>query len=141
MDQKRRKVDLSSARAHFNSALPKRIADRFQPNGFRKALAGEKKSHDGDTAFPYHPFWTNNTMLDEFGVGIGLYFRSLKAIILLLFVLASVNILSVVKNAEYNPQMSLNVTSIRNPMLFYGSVLGAKRESEHQNDCNTISHI
>ena len=92
-------------------------------------------SPDGNKAFPYDPIWTNNLMLDEFGVGIGLYFRSLKAAIYLLVIVAGINVLSAVKNAEYNPTLSAvhavnSSASVINPILFYGSVLGAKRESE-----------
>ena len=131
---------LRLAKSFFKGFLPKRIMDPTQPDGYRLAMPGEMKSVNGIEAVEYDPFHSNIDLLDEFGIGIGIYFRTLKAICIFLAVGVCAITSTIISNSKFNPspetyQSHRNVTrsfsTITNGVPWYlnvGTTLGARRE-------------
>ncbi|CAM9375034.1 unnamed protein product, partial [Chrysoparadoxa australica] len=68
----------------------------------------------------YHPWYNSVETLNEFGVGIGLYFRQLLYMGSFLVLMTLVYLPSMIHNYSFNPEET--------PSLLLGTVLGAERD-------------
>lgn len=96
------KPDIKKAHEYFEHSLPRRVRDALQPTGFRINVPGEMRSHDGEPAELYNPWFASQGMLAEFGVGIDLYFYSLRLFNVLFLFAAFFGLLAIYENEEYN---------------------------------------
>lgn len=85
---------------YWNTLLPRRVKDSSQPSGYRQALVGELFDEHGEPAELYDFFKTDSGALDEFGIGMSLYFRTLKILGLVCFVCALILLVSVEENKK-----------------------------------------
>lgn len=84
--------NISDAARFRLSTLPRRLRDPTQPSGFRLAAMGEDKDQFGNPALHYPLFFSGKDILNEFGVGVSLYFKTLKALFVLLFICAFISL-------------------------------------------------
>ena len=96
------KPDIKKAHEHYDHSLPRRVRDALQPTGFRINIPGELRSHDGEPAEMYNPWTATQTMLAEFGVGIDLYFYSLRLFAVLFSIAAFFSLIAIYENNKYN---------------------------------------
>jgi len=108
---------LTRAREHFMQSLPRRVRDPLQPSGFRLCLPGELRGADGEPAQLYNPLCASTPEIGEFGIGVSLYFGSLKYMFAVLLVCALCQLGSINANKQYNPPGT--------PASLLGSALGA----------------
>jgi hypothetical protein len=80
--------------------LPRRIYDEKQPTSYRLARPGELIDEKGRPALLYDFWRTPPEALDEFGIGVSLYFRILRALIVLFGLCAVVSIVAMVQNQQ-----------------------------------------
>ncbi len=92
--------NLEEAKRYRDSTLPRRLRDPSQPNGFRLAGMGEDKDQFGNIAQKYPLFCSKTDVLNEFGVGVSLYFKTLKVLFCLLFLCAFISLVSKKKERE-----------------------------------------
>jgi hypothetical protein len=84
------------------------------------------------------PLFHNVAVLDDYGVGVGLYFRALKALFVVFGICAFINLAAIYENKKYNP----NQNDIKSGLLIHstsentatelrllGTVYGADRNS------------
>lgn len=128
------KPNHKAAEQFFHSTLPRRIFDpTSQRTKHRLAKTGELKDKDGNESFLY-PLSTSDYDLSEFGIGIGLYFRSVKALSIVLFICACFSLFAMINNANFNPDDTI--------LQLQGSVYGATRadlQFVHQGVSDIIS--
>lgn len=99
----------------LRTTVARRVKDPSKEgNGFRLAQPGDQGAKN-------YEFLSSADDLDEFGIGIGIYFRSLKAFACIFIIGGLFNILAFRENADYNPDDT--------PSQLEGSVYGAVRES------------
>ena len=79
--------NIAAARRFHAATLPRRIIDGTQKTGYRLANVGEIADSSGNLAKLYN-FFDKASSLNEFGVGISLYFKTLKALFVLLVLCA-----------------------------------------------------
>lgn len=84
--------NIHEARRFRSTTLPRRLRDPSQPSGFRLAAVGENRDQFGNEAQLYPVFGAGSNILNEFGVGVSLYFKTLKALFVLLFVCAFISL-------------------------------------------------
>jgi hypothetical protein len=84
--------NIQEAKKFRSTTLPRRLRDPSQPSGFRLAAVGEDKDQFGNEAQLYPVFCTGTNVLNEFGVGVSLYFKTLKALFCLLFICAFISL-------------------------------------------------
>ena len=101
------------------STLPRRIEDSWQPTGHRLANVGVMYDANGKSSVLYS-FWGKSDNLNEFGIGISLYFKTLKALFFVLLICALISLVSINHNSDFNPDNT--------PTMLVGSVLGATRD-------------
>lgn len=94
------KPNYAAAMEYWNTLLPRRIKDPSQPSGYRQALVGELFDENGEPAELYDFFKTDSGALDEFGIGMSLYFRTLKMMGIVCFVCALILLVSVEENKK-----------------------------------------
>jgi hypothetical protein len=119
--------DIVKAKENFNMSLPRRVRDALQPTGHRINVPGEMRSGDGEPAELYKPFSSTQAEFAEFGVGITLYFYSLKLLNGIFLVAAFVSLIAIRANTKFNCE------DVRNTLV--GSVYCATREDltwQHQ---------
>mgnify|MGYP003385203861 CR=1 FL=1 len=92
---------------YWNTLLPRRVKDSSQPSGYRQALVGELFDENGCPAELYDFFKTDSGALDEFGIGMSLYFRTLKMLGLVCFVCALILLVSVGENKKNQNNMGI----------------------------------
>lgn len=80
--------------------LPRRIFDENQPTKYRLARPGELMDERGRPALLYDFWRTPAEALDEFGIGVSLYFRILRAMILIFLLCAGISILALYQNKQ-----------------------------------------
>ena len=84
--------------------LPRRILDATQKTGYRLANDGELiDPATGREAERYDIWKTSSDAFDEFGIGISLYFKTLKGLFLVIFLCAFINLVAIYQNKETNP--------------------------------------
>jgi hypothetical protein len=108
------------AKAFFLSTLPRRIEDSWQPTGHRLAGVGVMYDFNGTSSVLYN-FWDKSENLNEFGIGISLYFKTLKALFIVLLICALISLVSIGHNSDFNPDDT--------PTMLIGSALGATRDA------------
>ena len=109
---------ISNALKHFDASISHAVDDRNQKSGYR--LAGTRE-RDGDVPLhPYHIFPFSLSKLDEFGIGISLYFRSLLVRSFIIFCCAFILIASIRQNEQYNPS-PMHIYFLKNPNGTFGS--------------------
>jgi hypothetical protein len=84
--------NIQEAKKFRSTTLPRRLRDPSQPSGFRLAAIGEDKDQFGNESQLYPVFCTGTDVLNEFGVGVSLYFKTLKALFCLLIVCAFISL-------------------------------------------------
>ena len=95
---------IEDAREFGDKRKPHRIPDELQPSGYRLARVGEMKDETtGAPAEKYHIFKTPLQSLDEFGVGISLYFRQLMVLSIIFLICGIVSIPAIYHNTSFNP--------------------------------------
>jgi hypothetical protein len=114
---------IEAARTHFTQLLPKRVSDPLQPSGYRVCVPGEVRGADGEPAQFYSPFTADSKQIAEFGVGISLYFKTLKLLFVVLAICAAIMSVPIRANKKFNPPDGLTKSSL------LGSTLGATPES------------
>ncbi len=82
--------------------MPHRVKAPNQPTGYRLARIGERNDALGEPAELYRFCDTGPKQLDEFGIGIGLYFRQLFYMGMVLGVCVLVYIASIIHNIGFN---------------------------------------
>lgn len=130
--------NISDAARFRLSTLPRRLRDPSQPSGFRLASLGEEKDQYGNIALHYPLFSSGTDVLNEFGVGVSLYFKTLKALFVLLFICAFISLTAMYQNRKFNPDQDdidkMNALFGQNkdieptPTQLIGSVYGAERK-------------
>ena len=65
-------------------------------------------------------FWDKSNNLNEFGIGISLYFKTLKVLFIVLLLCAIISLVAISHNSDFNPDDT--------PTTLIGSTLGATRE-------------
>lgn len=88
------KPTFAAARDHFNNSLPHRIEEKNQKTGYRLARQGEMMSADGKPAVFYDLFASEES-LNEFGIGISLYYKTLKWLFLVIVVCALISLVAI----------------------------------------------
>jgi hypothetical protein len=94
------KPNYATAVEYWNTLLPRRIKDSSQPSGYRQALVGELFDENGEPAELYDFWKTDSGALDEFGIGMSLYFRTLKMMGIICFVCALILLVAVDENKK-----------------------------------------
>ena len=90
------------ARESYEHSLPRRVRDALQPTGYRLALPGELRSKDGEPAELYKPISATSEEIAEFGIGITLYFQSLKFFCVVLIICAAIVVPAQEENEKFN---------------------------------------
>ncbi len=85
--------NIAAAKRFHSATLPHRIIDPTQKTGYRLAHVGEVADSSGNPAKLYD-FNDKANCLNEFGVGISLYFKTLKALCILLSLCAFTSLVS-----------------------------------------------
>lgn len=77
-------------------------------------LQREKFGENGEPSIPYDFFQTSDDALDEFGAGVSLYFKSLKALALVFLLCAFVSLLAVYENKkhQFEKETSMNAVDV-----------------------------
>jgi hypothetical protein len=83
-----------------------------------QAGVGVMYDFNGTSSVLYN-FWDKSDNLNEFGIGISLYFKTLKALFAVLLVCALISLVSIDHNSDFNPDDT--------PTMLVGSALGAYR--------------
>ena len=85
---------------------PRRCPDPKQPTQYRMNHMGEMHLiNDHNSKFKlYDPIKTPSHALDEFGIGISIYFRSLKGLFIVIIICAFINLIAIYQNMKYNPE-------------------------------------
>ena len=120
------KPNREDAQKFFLSTLPRRIVDPTQRTGHRLAKPGELKDSAGNQSYLY-PLSTKDDALSEFGIGVGLYFQTVKALCAVLLLCACFCLIALTYNSRFNPDDTI--------FQLEGSVYGATRgdlEMNHQ---------
>jgi hypothetical protein len=99
--------NIKEAQRFRSTTFPRRLRDPSQPSGFRLAAVGEDKDQFGNEAQLYPIFCAGSDVLNEFGVGVSLYFKTLKALFLLLFLCAFI---SLVRQHKRTPPPSFSLS-------------------------------
>lgn len=130
--------NLAEAREFYYTTLPRRIPDNTQPSGYRLARPGELFDEKNNPAVLYDPYCGKVDAFDEFGVGISMYFRTLKVLFWMLLLCAFISLTAVYRNRQFNPDEddidhikevnNYNATREATPRSLIGSTYGAERE-------------
>uniref|UniRef100_A0A7S1XXG6 WW domain-containing protein n=1 Tax=Phaeomonas parva TaxID=124430 RepID=A0A7S1XXG6_9STRA len=118
---------VEEAKEHYRSLLPHRMPAAGQKSGYRLARIGEKMGPNGEAAKLYNFWFDNFEALDEFGIGIALYFRQLMFMGATMTLCALISLASIERNVNDNPDGI--AASLQ------GSVVGTRRCSlslDHQ---------
>ena len=118
------KPNRDDAQKFFLSTLPRRIVDPTQRTGHRLAKPGELKDSAGNQSYLY-PLSTKDDALSEFGIGVGLYFQTVKALCAVLLLCACFCVIALTYNSRFNPDDTI--------FQLEGSVYGATREDLEMN--------
>lgn len=127
---------IAEAKTFRGSTLPRRIRDPNQATGYRLAKPGELVNAQGEPSMPYSLFKTEADAIDEFGIGISLYFKTVKVLFVLFTFMALICLISMYENKKSNPTADdvdfyklLGMTIDETPVQLIGSVYGATRDS------------
>jgi hypothetical protein len=112
------KPNREAAQEFFLSTLPHRITDNTQRTGHRLAKPGEVKDSSGNYSYMY-PLSIPDDALSEFGIGVGLYFQTVKLMCVVLLLCACFSLIALTHNDKFNPKDTL--------FQLQGSVYGATR--------------
>ncbi|CAM9582421.1 unnamed protein product, partial [Ectocarpus sp. 12 AP-2014] len=99
--------------------LPRRIPDDKQPTRYRLARPGEKLPHGEEP--PLYGVWDSSyKAMDEFGIGVGLYYRQLLLFGIVIMFCAIVYIPTMAHNASFNDSTT--------PAILIGTAHNAERD-------------
>lgn len=126
------KPSFEKAAEHYRSTLSHRLKDSKQATGYKLARLGEMKRGDA-YAEDYSFLFTPAEAFDEFGIGISLYFKTLKTLGVVILICALISLVAIEKNRASNPTSSVDGCSDddciqETPTFLLGSVYGAERE-------------
>jgi hypothetical protein len=88
---------LAAARDFYNMSLPRRIKDPKQPTGYRLANVGEFENIETKEPSQLYDVWQDSSVMNDFGIGVALYFKSLKALFIVLFLCAFISLVNIYK--------------------------------------------
>lgn len=128
--------NIRDAKTYRFSTLPRRVKAENQKTGYRLAREGELTDKDGRPTILYY-ITDSSSVLDEFGIGIALYFKTVKYLFVVFLACALISLISIDENAKSNPDSAdvdyfksvLNTTISDTDMTLIGSVYGATRDS------------
>ena len=101
-----RKEFYASGKNYFKVTRPQRVCDSNQPTGFRLATLQDKLAKKDEELQGYNCFKSDGKSLDEFGLGVSLYFKTLKAFGLIFLVSALIGVIAMNENYEYQENYS-----------------------------------
>lgn len=125
-------LSIKDAQQHFDQYLSKRIQMAEGSRHYRLAFPGETQNADGTIkAIPYS-FFGSVSQLDEFGIGISLYFKTVKALFIVLLCCSLICLVAMYENFKFNNRIDGNTPSYTgnrtvDPWLG-GSAFGATRD-------------
>jgi hypothetical protein len=90
-----------SGKHHFEITRPQRVSDSKQSTGYRLASVQDKLSSKDAEVIAYSCFKSDASSLDEFGLGVSLYFKTLKAVGIMFLISALIGIIAMNENYEY----------------------------------------
>ena len=96
-------LSISEAYTYLETTVARRVIDTNQKSNYRLALPGETVSPETNQPAERYAFFSSANALDEFGVGVGVYFRTLKIFFFVFLVIGLINLVSLTKNKEGNP--------------------------------------
>lgn len=96
-------ANLAVAKMHFEMMLPKRVIDKHQPSGYRRALPGETRSAGGEACEFYKVTEADELQMNEFGIGVSLYFKTLKLLFIVMFLCAFISLVAIQRNTKHTP--------------------------------------
>jgi predicted RND superfamily exporter protein len=127
---------IAEAKTFRGYALPRRLRDPNQPSGYRLARPGELVNAQGEPSMPYSLLKSKSNAIDEFGIGISLYFKTVKVLFALFVILALICLIPMYENKKSNPTtedvdflQTLGINVDATPVQLIGSVYGATRDS------------
>ena len=128
--------NIRDAKTYRFTTLPRRIKADNQKTGYRLAREGELTDKDGHPAQLYS-LCDSSAVLDEFGIGIALYFKAVKFLFFVFLTCAAISLVSIYENEKSNPdaddvdlfQSVFNSTIEETSITLIGSTYGATRES------------
>jgi hypothetical protein len=97
---------VKQARLFRELLLPRRIVDPSHTTKHRLAYPGELEDDDGNTAQLYDFFRTPSKALDEFGIGLSLYFGSVKAFFVVFSCVALILLVAIYENRSHQHGIS-----------------------------------
>lgn len=128
------KPTFNKAREYYRSTIPHRLKDDKHDTGYRLARIGELRS--GDEIAQEYTFWTPDEAFNEFGIGISLYFRTIKTLFVVVIVCSLISLVAINENAKSNPNENIPAGCATDdncvqdtPDFLVGSVYGATRDS------------
>lgn len=127
------KPSFAKANEFYRSTLSHRLRDSKQATGYTLAKPGEMKRGDV-VAEDYKFFTTPEKALSEFGIGISLYFQSLKAVFVVILICALISMVAIDENRKHNPTEAVPADCDNDdcqeatPDFLLGSVYGATRD-------------
>lgn len=130
------KLSYRTAREYFHTLQPRKITDKTQPSQYRISRPGELIGEDGETATTIDPFLAKSEYFNGFGIGVSLYFRTVKGLFIIFITCACILIIAMSKNNDdqypkYNSDeliLPVNMTyPVETPVRLLGSVYGARR--------------
>lgn len=131
---------IKQARLFRELLLPRRIVDQSHTTKHRLAYPGELEDDEGNTAHLYDFFRTPATALDEFGIGMSLYFASVKAFFVVFSIVALVLLVAIYENKSHQhieavspetddgPYCNHTNGTVPTRMNLLGSVYGTRSE-------------
>lgn len=128
--------NIRDAKTYRYAQFPRRVKADNQKTGYRLARPGELAGADGSPAVLYS-LCDSSAALDEFGIGIGLYFKTVKYLFVVFSACALISLVTIYENSKSNPDSDdvdvfkrmFNTTIDETSLTLVGSTYGATRES------------
>jgi len=128
------KPSMNKARQFYKGTLSHRLKDDKHETGYRLARIGELKC--GDEIAQEYNFFTPDEAINEFGIGISLYFKTMKTLFVVVLICSLISLIAIDENAKSNPDENIPSGCATDdgciqdtPSFLIGSVYGATRES------------
>ena len=96
----------NSGAEYFNQTRPQRMCDAKQSTGYRMKSTLDKQGSKEIKEYQYHFLKSSADSLDEFGLGVSLYFKTLKAFGVIFLVCGLIGIVAMNENYEYQENYS-----------------------------------
>lgn len=93
--------NLHTARGVRDFLRPRRVNDPHFATKHRLAQPGELEDEDGNPAVLYDFFRTTSKAMDEFGIGVSLYFVSLRVLFVVFSICALISLVAIKENKSH----------------------------------------